>query len=339
MIELLGVLVILVTIILVAIPSITSTMERNKHRTEEQKTKTIASALEVYASTYKSDIGYEEFLTGSCGVKIQTLIDKDLLTLDELKNNNGNYIYNLESYMVKNNDNYENVSNITDCNSISNNNPDNEGNTNETPIACFEAEGNVLTGYNCSDPDVVIPTEVNGVTIEEIKDELFMGAQLNSVTIPDTLKVIGAHSFEHSGLTKVIGGNGLKNIKEYAFYDNFLEEINISSTVETIGEKAFYENNIEKIYLDLHIMQIGPVAFGNNDELEYIYQTSGHGNIETTSSFDWAWYLYGGQDLATPNDMLEYCIVRTNDQPYAEYISLTSGNGCVDKGVIYFGRD
>lgn len=118
LIELLGVIVVLVAIMLVAIPSIASTFERNKNKVNEQRKEVIISAGEIYASKHKKTIDYTGFLGGTCGITIQTIKDDGLLTDDELKDSNGNSFYNdLDSVCVKFNDD-GNYSIKDDCSSF-----------------------------------------------------------------------------------------------------------------------------------------------------------------------------------------------------------------------------
>lgn len=93
LIELLGVLAVLTIILLVAIPSITSTFERNKMKIKEQKENIVLSATEIYATKYKKEFDYDTFLLGGCGISISMLKSKNLITEDELLDSEGNLIY------------------------------------------------------------------------------------------------------------------------------------------------------------------------------------------------------------------------------------------------------
>ena len=76
-VELLVVLVILAVIMSIAIPSVTSSIERSKQKQKDAKIKLIVSAAEIYADRYKN--------TFSGSVTIEELITKELLTKEEAK--------------------------------------------------------------------------------------------------------------------------------------------------------------------------------------------------------------------------------------------------------------
>lgn len=83
LIELLGVLVILTTILLIAIPSVSSTLERKKEKDIIQKQEAIITASEVYASNNKKNINYDEYLNNTCCIEIDLLYDNSLITEEE----------------------------------------------------------------------------------------------------------------------------------------------------------------------------------------------------------------------------------------------------------------
>lgn len=271
--ELLGVVVILLTIVLVAVPTIGSTMEKNKNRILEQKKKLIISAAEVYASKYKEEYDNETFLMGNCGINLMNLIEKNLITKEELTDANGNLIYDYENkkYIVKydkNNINYIIVEGENYCVLNSSNDDvqdDNINNDSSADVVCFEAEGSVLTKYSCDDVNVIIPSKINGVTIKKIGNKVFEGSKINSVTIPDSITTIGVSAFEHSGLSKIIGGLGIETIEDFAFYYNMLTTMTFYNNLETIGKFAFAENElIGTITIPSSVTSIEASAFGQN---------------------------------------------------------------------------
>ena len=86
LVELLAVLVILLTILLIAIPSITSSVERNKENALKKKYDLIEAAAESYVNLYQNEFNYNNFISGSCKIYISRLEGKGLLTDEDLKN-------------------------------------------------------------------------------------------------------------------------------------------------------------------------------------------------------------------------------------------------------------
>lgn len=77
--------------------------------------------------------------------------------------------------------------------------------------------------------DIVIPETVNGYTVEGIWEFAFDGCtNLKSVTLPSTIKTIGA----------------------YAFWSCSITEITIPSSVEVIGDYGLSGNNLKKVILE-----------------------------------------------------------------------------------------
>ena len=77
--------------------------------------------------------------------------------------------------------------------------------------------------------DIVIPETVNGYTVEGIWEFAFDGCtNLKSVTLPSTIKTIGA----------------------YAFWGCSITEITIPSSVEVIGDYGLSGNNLKKVILE-----------------------------------------------------------------------------------------
>jgi len=83
LVELLAVIVILVTILMIAVPRITSSMERSKTKQLEQKQNLLVSFANIYLSDYKNSITTE----GSCYIELEQLksvgvVDADLVDAD-----------------------------------------------------------------------------------------------------------------------------------------------------------------------------------------------------------------------------------------------------------------
>ena len=79
LVELLVVLVILVVIMSIAIPSVTSSIERSKVKQKDSKIELIESAAELYIDRHKNSI------TASSNINLQDLICDGLLTKEQAK--------------------------------------------------------------------------------------------------------------------------------------------------------------------------------------------------------------------------------------------------------------
>lgn len=115
LIELLAVLVILITILTIAIPSITSSVERNKENMLNKKIDIIETTMELYVSNYKNNFDYDKFINNTCCINISKLVDKGLLTNDDITDADGNKLDGSICYVNKKYKYYDKLdSNIED---------------------------------------------------------------------------------------------------------------------------------------------------------------------------------------------------------------------------------
>lgn len=71
----------------------------------------------------------------------------------------------------------------------------------------FNLTTGTITKYNGTDTVVVIPSKINGVTVTTIGTDAFLGLNITSVTIPDSVTEIGANAFAGcTNLTSVTYG-------------------------------------------------------------------------------------------------------------------------------------
>ncbi len=104
------------------------------------------------------------------------------------------------------------------------------------------ADGLTLTRYTGSLTTVVLPSEINGVPVVAIGDYAF--ADTNSmfnVTIPDSVKTVGAGAFAGSRLDNVTLGDGVTSIGENAFSGcEELRGVTFGNALVSMGESAFH---------------------------------------------------------------------------------------------------
>lgn len=128
-----------------------------------------------------------------------------------------------------------------------------------------------IMGYNGTETNLVIPSQINGYTVVGIGDLDLLGDDtdtVESVVVPDTVKYIERFAYYPntayyvSSLTKVTLPEGLETIGDNAFASApGLSEINLPSTLKSIGERAFMNCNIDNFTIPAGVEYIGANAF------------------------------------------------------------------------------
>lgn len=131
----------------------------------------------------------------------------------------------------------------------------------------FTIQNGVLTYYNGTDVEVVVP---DGVT--SIRSTAFRGnTTLQKITLPESMKEIGGNAFYGcTALEEVVLSEGLEIISEFSFQQcTSLREIIIPDTVTAIERYAF-ENctALENITLGEGLESIGGNAFARCSSLK-----------------------------------------------------------------------
>jgi hypothetical protein len=111
----------------------------------------------------------------------------------------------------------------------------------------FVIEDGVLTKYNGSGGDVVIPDGVTSIGMSAFS----YCSKLTKVTIPDSVTSIEDYAFWLCwNLTEITIPDSVTSIAYGAFADCGLTEITIPKSVTSIGVWAFGNSNLQAIYVD-----------------------------------------------------------------------------------------
>lgn len=103
-----------------------------------------------------------------------------------------------------------------------------------------EGTGVIIKKYLGKDVEVIIPEVIKTFPVVSIGGYAFSDSGLESITIPDSVKVIGGYAFNDCrNLKTVILGKGVEIIGSYAFYSSGLESITIPDSVKEIEHSAF----------------------------------------------------------------------------------------------------
>ena len=102
--------------------------------------------------------------------------------------------------------------------------------------------GITFTDYVGDETELVIPGKINDKKVTGIDGAFYRCSSLTSITIPASVKNIGAHAFQEcSSLTSITIPAGVKSIGGCAFYGcSSLTSITIPAGVKSIEDFAFY---------------------------------------------------------------------------------------------------
>ena len=151
-----------------------------------------------------------------------------------------------------------------------------------------DSTGIIITKYTGNAVNVIVPTTLEGLPVTgigkgafkdnmtinkvsiykgvtEIRDEAFQGCRnLNSITLPDTLKKIGERAFDSTGLLSISIPGGCNELGEAAFSNaSRLTSIVFPANFTAIPANAFLNcTALATVGLPAAIKTIGSKAFG-----------------------------------------------------------------------------
>lgn len=134
----------------------------------------------------------------------------------------------------------------------------------------FEYGECVLTGYNGTDTNIIVPSEVNGCKVTEMDGTFTGNTFIESVVVPEGVNQLLNHTFSGCvNLRSVTLPSTLQNLGWYTFTDcASLEEIILPTGLESIGEKTFSHcSNLERIIVPDTVYWIGDSAFAGCESL------------------------------------------------------------------------
>ena len=122
-----------------------------------------------------------------------------------------------------------------------------------------------LSSYGKTQSDIVIPREINGISVTSIGYRAFEGCTgLKSITVPDSVTSIDGGAFSGcTGLTSVTIPDSVTSIGYDAFYGcKRLTSVTIGNSVTSIGDSAFYGcTDLTSVTIPDSVTSIGYDAF------------------------------------------------------------------------------
>ncbi len=138
----------------------------------------------------------------------------------------------------------------------------------------FNPTTGTITKYIESDTVVVIPSKINGVTVETIGHGAFERSAVTSVTIPDSVTAILDRAFANCfQLTNISIPNSVTSIGFSAFeHCTSLKSITLPSSLRNISMFLFHNcSQLTTIQIPDSVLSIQDYAFGNCISLETIH--------------------------------------------------------------------
>lgn len=138
----------------------------------------------------------------------------------------------------------------------------------------FDETTGTITKYVESDTVVVIPSKINGVTVETIGHGAFERSAVTSVTIPDSVTAILDRAFANCfQLTNISIPNSVTSIDFSAFeHCTSLKSITLPSSLRNISMFLFHNcSQLTTIQIPDSVLSIQDYAFGNCISLETIH--------------------------------------------------------------------
>lgn len=130
----------------------------------------------------------------------------------------------------------------------------------------FDETTGTITKYVESDTVVVIPSKINGFTVETIGHGAFERSAVTSVTIPDSVTAIHDGAFANcSQLTNISIPNSVTSIGFSAFeHCTSLKSITLPSSLSSISEALFFGcSQLTTIHIPVSVTSIGNNAFAD----------------------------------------------------------------------------
>lgn len=121
-----------------------------------------------------------------------------------------------------------------------------------------------IVNYIGSDKTVVIPDEIEELPVKAISVCAFMNTDIESVDIPDTVKMISDNAFTNcQELHTVNMGNGVMQVGYEAFKNcTSLKNLTLSSSLSNIGVRAFKDcDSLQSIFIPKSVTEWGMEAF------------------------------------------------------------------------------
>lgn len=122
----------------------------------------------------------------------------------------------------------------------------------------FDATTGTITKYIGTDADVIIPSTIGGVAVQNIGLKSFADNKtIKSVTIPYGVTTIGGQAFIRSSITSIVIPNSVTTLSGGVFASSNIKSVVLPDSVTKIGGDVFYCcSNLENITFSKNIKDL-----------------------------------------------------------------------------------
>jgi hypothetical protein len=124
-----------------------------------------------------------------------------------------------------------------------------------------------ITRYTGDNKDIIVPSKIGGMKVNEIGCEAFRASDVKSVRIPNNVEKFGEGMFGYSKVESVVFEDGtIISIPNNAFYDcRELSYVHLPFWLRSIGDKAFLRcQKLEYISISWWCTHIGESCFASS---------------------------------------------------------------------------
>lgn len=145
-----------------------------------------------------------------------------------------------------------------------------------SPVSDFEYMlddfGATISAYIGDDSEVVVPAEIEGVSVVQIGLNAFANnTTIKTVYLPNSVAYICAGAFANTSLETIYLPNGLKRIENSSFYKCAnLKRISLPNSLRSIDSWAFAESGLEEILLPDSVERIMELSFYKCSDLKKV---------------------------------------------------------------------
>lgn len=120
-----------------------------------------------------------------------------------------------------------------------------------------------ITNYHGTERNIIIPSKIGDMIVNEIGSQAFVSKDIDSVEIPSTIYRVCVGAFRHSKVQKVIFAEGTRIIMATAFYNcENLHEVHLPESLTVLGQSAFERcRSLDYISLSSRLRTVGKETF------------------------------------------------------------------------------